>query len=112
MELLPIGSIISITGKKFCIIGYSDVKKEEKAYGGYVVVLYPLGYISLEQAIFVPAVEPVEVVAYGYQSKTSKELIKLLGTYYDVAKEIGEEKTAAIFEVYKIAAQNLEEKNE
>lgn len=110
MELFPIGTIIKMQEKKFCIIGYSCAKKEEKTQGGYFIVPYPLGYIDAEKSFFVSAASPVEVISYGYQSKTSKELVKLLGIYYGVAQEIGEEKTAAIFKAYQKAAQTVEEK--
>ena len=110
MELLPIGTIIKKTEVKFCVIGYSGLKKEAKTQVGYFVVPYPVGYIDAEKAFYIPVTASVEVVSYGYQSKTSKELVKLLGIYYGAAQEIGEEKTAAIFKAYQKTAKAVEEK--
>ena len=54
-DLLPVGSVVSIrfNSKKFMIMGYGPIDKENNKIYDYCAVIYPIGLLSLNDVTLI-----------------------------------------------------------
>ncbi len=109
MNLLPIGSVITVNEHKLSIIGYSNVKSEDKGKVGYYVVPYPVGYIGIEKTFFVPFDIEMTVLSEGYRTEATDALLKLLGDSLEMTKDMHSDTVEKLLSVYKKAIDNATE---
>jgi len=112
MKLLPLGTIIKVNNHKVCIIGYGSVDKETSSTGGYFVVLYPIGFTSIEKTFFVPHNEKLEVIAEGYKTASLEKVLDTLAKSFEMVEKVPNEELLKINEALKKVAQQKKEANE
>ena len=88
MKLLPLGSVITVKDRKVSIIGYASVDKDEISTAGYFVVPYPIGFTNIDKVFFIPHNTPIEVVAEGYKTESSKQVLDVLAKGFEIAQKI------------------------
>lgn len=109
MKLLPLGTIIKVNNHKVCIIGYGSDDTEEKSLCGYLVVLYPVGFTSIEKVFFVPHYTDFEVVVEGYKTGISAKVLDTFAKSFDMIEKIPDEELLKISVALKKIAAKREE---
>lgn len=71
--LLPIGSVVSIREQKFITAGYVPLDKKGQAMLGYVLLGYPLGFMTKEKTLIIPANEIESLIAQGFDGENVKK---------------------------------------
>ena len=108
MKLLPIGTVIKVNNHKVCIIGYGSVDTEERSICGYFVVLYPVGFTSIEKVLFVPYYTDFEVVVEGYKTDISARALDAFAKGFEMIEKIPEEELLKIGVALKKVATKRE----
>lgn len=108
MKLLPLGTVLKINNHKVFIIGYTSTEKDGKSVLGYFVVPYPLGFINIDKVFFIPYREDYEVLAEGYATDTSRQLLGRLAKTFTMAENLSTEQLAAINKAIQLAASKKE----
>lgn len=91
-KLLPIGSVVKLSGKqKTMILGIKVKNFKTSEIFDYIAVLYPEGYVGPLGFLFFNHEEIKEVVFTGYEDEERDEFIKSLTDIYS-KKESKEEK--------------------
>jgi len=104
MELLSIGTILEINGKKLCIMGYTGT---EQGRFGYCAVPYPIGYINLDKSAFISLDQPVTVLAPGYETEDSRKLLTVLSNFFQLAQKVPPEQMPQVMARYKKAVDAM-----
>ena len=87
MKLLPIGTVVERKGRKLLLIGYGAAAGKECTSGGYYAVVYPIGFISMEKLLFLPADCEFSVISRGMTDETSEKLLVLMGETLNAAEK-------------------------
>ena len=88
MTLLPIGSILEVTGKRAVVIGYSFDDKNNSFTASYIICGYPIGFVTIEQLGLVPVDAEMEVIFEGFRDERFYSFIKNKLQILDLAKDI------------------------
>lgn len=88
MELLPIGSIVTVKEgtKKLMITGRMQYDQENNTLNDYLACLYPEGIIGDEYHYLFNHNEIEEVIYTGYESEEDKEHLEKLEGLIEEAK--------------------------
>ena len=104
MELLSIGTIMEVNGRKLCVIGYTGT---EEGRFGYCTVPYPVGYLNLEKTFFIPLDLPVNVLAAGYETEDSQRMLTVMNNFFQLAQKVPAEQMPQVMAKYKAAVDAL-----
>lgn len=86
-ELQPLGTVVQIGERRYVVAGHRMTRDGEGMGIGYVVVPYPLGFVSADSLVLVPASQVSEIVAAGYANEVSDAY---LARYDELAAESAE----------------------
>ena len=112
MKLLPLGSIIKVNNHNVCIIGYGSVDKDSVSTSGHFVVLYPIGFTSIDKTFFVPHNEEFELISEGYKTAPSEKVLETLSKSLEMVENVSYEELLKINKAFKKAVQKKKEANE
>ena len=112
MKLLPLGTIIKVNNHKTCIIGYASVEKELASIGGYFVVSYPLGFTNIDKVFFVPHNLEFDVLAEGYKTRPSEQVLDTLSKGLEMVEEVPVEDLLKFNQAYREIAMSQKEADE
>lgn len=113
MKLLPLGSVITVKDRKVSIIGYASVDKDDISTAGYFVVPYPIGFTNIEKVFFIPHNTEFEVVAEGYKTDPSSQVLDMLAKSFEMVKKVPYDDLLRINEAFrKVSLKRKEESNE
>lgn len=88
MTLLPIGSILEVTGKKAVVLGYSFDDRNDSFTASYIICGYPMGFVTTEQLGLVPIDAEMDVVFEGFRDERFYSFIKNKLEILDLSKEM------------------------
>ena len=67
-SLQPLGSVLAIGARRFVVVGHRMTPDGATTGAGYVLVPYPLGFVTTESLTVVPASVVDEVVSTGFSN--------------------------------------------
>lgn len=101
MIYFPVGTILRVNDHKVCVIGYASDKKDETETAGYLTVLYPLGFTGVDKVFFLPADRQYTVVACGYETKASEQILETVRKGFETVKHIPRKDLVRLTEALK-----------
>lgn len=103
MTVLAIGSIIKVNNYKLFVIGYTTAENGTYEKSGYLVVPYPTGFSSFEKMFFIPFDAEYSVVAEGYKTNDTENLINVIAKSMINAEKIPYDDLVKLQDIYKNA---------
>lgn len=87
-KLLPIGSVIRLSGAKKClmIFGVCQTHKESNETYDYIGVIWPEGNLGAETQLMFEHKDIEEVLFTGYETDERVAFIERLNTFYESQK--------------------------
>lgn len=101
MKLLPLGTVLHFKKHNGFIMGYTTVEKEQGRVTGYIIAPYPLGFTSIEKTAFIPHDYEFSVVAEGYKTKASENLLDTLGKSLDAVEHVPQDEIKKLNDLLK-----------
>ena len=77
---------------------------------GYFVVPYPFGFTNIDKTFFVNHDLDFEVLAEGYQTKPSKQVLEMLGKSFEMVEKVSYEDMVKLNQAYEKTLSTREEK--
>ena len=82
-DMHVIGSVLEIAGKRFVAVGHRVARDGDQMGLGYLVVPYPLGYVTPMSISLVPASAVSSVVHEGYANDQGASYLADFGNLVD-----------------------------
>ena len=91
-----VGSVIDIRGSRFVVCGYRPFDKDGTVDVGYLLVPYPLGFVSLDSFSLVTADTDYPVVYEGFRNEDAERYDGLLEQTRTLGQETAFEDVLAV----------------
>ncbi len=97
MDLLPIGSVITMESVDFLIVGYNIGVEGEQFDYQYVISRYPMGYINKRSLLSVSVKTEMEVKHRGYEGEGFQKFIQRKKDEYHLTQKMKPQEVEAGF---------------
>ena len=109
-ELMPIGTIFELSGKKTMVLGYSFRSKENRFITSYIMCGFPQGFTEVDDLVVISVDAEMKMVFRGYENKYYKQFIRNKQSLYELSSSMSvDEWNLKLKEVEEIITKSVGE---